>query len=385
MHSEPTSSAAPADQRLSSYSFDLPQNRIAQRPVEPRHAARLLAVDPAGVGEAPHARHLTVWDLHQELRPGDLLVVNDTRVLRARLRARRPSGGAVELLVLEPWEPRLGDAAGPGQWLCLARPAKTLRPGDWIEVVAEGQPSLAVQVLGRDADTGGRIVQFPPDCGDAAALEPLLLRYGAMPLPPYIKDHDAADSERYQTCYAARPGAVAAPTAGLHLSDALLAAIRQRGVEVASTTLHVGLGTFRPVDIEDLSCLQLHSEWVEVSPKLVGAVAACRARGGRVIAIGTTSVRSLEAVARLHGGQLAPHSGPVNLVIQPGFRFAVVQGLLTNFHLPRSSLLLLVSALIGRERLLALYAEAIEREYRFFSYGDAMWIPPEAVLPGART
>ncbi|MCP9888849.1 tRNA preQ1(34) S-adenosylmethionine ribosyltransferase-isomerase QueA [Cyanobium sp. ATX 6A2] len=385
MHSEPNSSAAPADQRLSSYSFDLPQNRIAQRPVEPRHAARLLAVDSAGVGPAPHARHLTVWDLRQELRPGDLLVVNDTRVLRARLRARRPSGGAVELLVLEPWEPRPGDAAGPGQWLCLARPAKTLRPGDWIEVVAEGQPPLAVQVLGSDADTGGRIVQFPPDCGDAATLEPLLLRYGAMPLPPYIQDHDAADHERYQTRYAARPGAVAAPTAGLHLSDALLAAIRGRGVEVASTTLHVGLGTFRPVNTEDLSRLQLHSEWVEVSPQLVGAVAACRARGGRVIAIGTTSVRSLEAVARLHGGELAPHSGPVNLVIQPGYRFAVVQGLLTNFHLPRSSLLLLVSALIGRERLLALYAEAIEREYRFFSYGDAMWIPPEAVLPGART
>ncbi|MEX1318003.1 MAG: tRNA preQ1(34) S-adenosylmethionine ribosyltransferase-isomerase QueA [Synechococcaceae cyanobacterium] len=380
----PSVAVEPADQRLSSYTFALPEERIAQRPVEPRHAARLLAVDPLGVGSAPHARHLSVWDLQQELRPGDLRVVNDTRVLQARLQARRASGGAVELLVLEPWEPRPGDDAGPGQWLCLARPARKLRPGDWIEVVADGQPPLPVQVLGSDAASGGRIVRFPPECTDAATLEPLLVRYGAMPLPPYIQQHDPADAERYQTRYASRPGAVAAPTAGLHLSDELLAAIRERGVELGTTTLHVGLGTFRPVETEDLSQLQLHSEWVEVSPQLVAAVAACQARGGRVIAIGTTSVRSLEAVAQLHGGRLAPHTGPVNLVIQPGYRFAVVQGLLTNFHLPRSSLLLLVSALIGRERLLALYAEAIERQYRFFSYGDAMWIGPDAVLAPAR-
>ena len=366
-----------ADQRLSSYDFQLPEERIAQRPVEPRHAARLLAVDPAGVGAAPHARHLSVWQLQQELRPGDLLVVNDTRVLRARLEARRPSGGAVELLVLEPWQP------SPGQWLCLAKPAKKLKAGDGLEVVADGQPPLAVQVLGSDPASGGRIVQFPAECGDAAALEPLLVRYGAIPLPPYIHEHSASDNERYQTRYAARPGAVAAPTAGLHLSDELLAALRGRGVELATTTLHVGLGTFRPVETEDLRQLQLHSEWVEVTAELVEAVAACRARGGRVIAIGTTSVRSLEAVAQLHGGELKPHTGPVNLVIQPGYRFAVVQGLLTNFHLPRSSLLLLVSALLGRERLLALYAEAIERHYRFFSYGDAMWIAPEAVLSSA--
>lgn len=367
----------PADLRLSSYDFVLPPERIAQRPVEPRHAARLLVVDPAGAGPAPHARHLSAWALQHELRPGDLLVVNDTRVLRARLQARRPGGGAVELLVLEPWP------GGAGQWLCLARPAKKLKPGDRLEVVAGGQPPLTVEVVGSDPATGGRIVQFPPDCADAAALEPLLVQYGAIPLPPYIHEHDASDNERYQTRYAARPGAVAAPTAGLHLSDELLAAIRERGVGVATTTLHVGLGTFRPIETEDLSALELHSEWVEVSPALVEAVAACRAAGGRVIAIGTTSVRSLEAVAQLHGGELRPHTGPVNLVIQPGYRFAVVQGLLTNFHLPKSSLLLLVSALIGRERLLDLYTEAIERQYRFFSYGDAMWIAPEAVLPGA--
>ena len=381
----------PVDRLLSSYGYGLPSELIAQRPVEPRHDARLLVVDSIGTGPAPHARHLRVWDLQHELRAGDLLVVNDTRVLHARLEARRASGGAAELLVLEPWQPSGADrqavnvpGAAPGRWLCLAKPAKRLRPGDSLELIAPGQPPLLVTVLGSDPETGGRIVQFPAACSDAAALEPLLLQYGAIPLPPYIHGHEASDHDRYQTRYAARPGAVAAPTAGLHLSDELLAAIRGRGVELATTTLHVGLGTFRPVETEDLSQLQLHSEWVEVSPELVAAVAACRARGGRVIAIGTTSVRSLEAVAQLHGGELRPHTGPVNLVIQPGYRFAVVQGLLTNFHLPKSSLLLLVSALIGRERLLALYAEAIARQYRFFSYGDAMWIAPEAVSAGAQ-
>jgi S-adenosylmethionine:tRNA ribosyltransferase-isomerase len=364
----------PADLRLSSYDFPLDDGRIAQRPVEPRHAARLLAVEPPGA--ATDARHLTVWDLQHELRSGDLLVVNDTRVLRARLAARRASGGAVEVLVLEP----CGEA---GHWLCLARPAKRLRPGEWLTVEAAGEPPLLLQVLERDPATGGHRIAFPSDCVDAARLEPLLVRYGAIPLPPYIHAHDASDSERYQTRYAARPGAVAAPTAGLHLSDALLEALQERGVRLATVTLHVGLGTFRPVEQEDLRSLELHSEWVEVSPELVAAVEACRARGGRLIAIGTTTVRSLEGVAALHRGQLVAHTGPVNLVIQPGFRFSLVQGLLTNFHLPRSSLLLLVSALIGRRRLLGLYGEAIANDYRFFSYGDAMWIPPGAILPEA--
>ena len=201
-----------------------------------------------------------------------------------------------------------------------------------------------------------------------------------MPLPPYITRHDESDQERYQTRYASRPGAVAAPTAGLHLSDELLKAIRARGVQLATVTLHVGLGTFRPVETEDLSDLSLHSEWVEVTPALVAAVIDCRQRGGRVIAVGTTSVRALEGAAAAGKGILQPLKGPVDLVIQPGFRFAVVQGLLTNFHLPKSSLLLLVSALIGRERLLELYEIAIEEAYRFYSYGDAMWIAPDAVL-----
>jgi len=369
-------STDPLDQRLSSYVFDLPETFIAQRPVEPRHAARLLAVAPAPELSSPFpCRHLTVWDLQQELRPGDLVVVNNTRVLKARLQARRSSGGAVELLVLEP--------VAASDWLCLARPAKRLQPGEVLQLEHPDQPPIGLEIVAIDSASGGRVVRFPADCTSPEAIEALLARYGSMPLPPYIHQHSDDDDTRYQTRYASRPGAVAAPTAGLHLSDALLSAIRARGVELAEVTLHVGLGTFRPVETEDLRHLELHSEWVEVSPALVAAVAACRARGGRVIAIGTTSVRSLEAVAQLHGGELQPHCGPVNLVIQPGYRFAVVQGLLTNFHLPKSSLLLLVSALIGRRRLLDLYEQAKAEGYRFFSYGDAMWIPPEAVLESA--
>lgn len=436
----------PLDLLLSSYDFELPESFIAQRPVEPRHAARLLVVDPAappsedrqgrsdartlpasGEASAPQGRcrHRSVWDLTEELRPGDLLVVNDTRVLKARLRARRATGGAVELLVLEPasltaaasaaptptaggtdsdtqavasdaglpqiTSERLGGEApgasvafGPSDWLCLARPAKRLRPGDVVQLEHPGQPSLELPIVAADGETGGRVVRFPLECTSPEAIEALLARYGEMPLPPYIHEHDASDEERYQTRYAERPGSVAAPTAGLHLSDELLASLRKRGVQIAAVTLHVGLGTFRPVEQEDLRGLELHSEWVQVRPDAVQAVADCRARGGRVVAVGTTSVRTLEAVAALHGGELRPHTGPVNLVIQPGHRFAVVQGLLTNFHLPKSSLLLLVSALIGRRRLLALYEEAKRQGYRFFSYGDAMWIAPEAVLGEAR-
>ncbi|MEI8250210.1 MAG: tRNA preQ1(34) S-adenosylmethionine ribosyltransferase-isomerase QueA, partial [Synechococcus sp. ELA057] len=397
--------ADPADRLLSSYDYALPESFIAQRPVEPRHAARLLLVDPtavcsdsdshsdshsdsgsrevtaeAGDPAGPH-RHRLVWDLVEELRPGDLLVVNDTRVLKARLRARRATGGAVELLVLEPASLAAGGTAfEPCDWLCLARPAKRLRPGDVVQLEHPGQPPLALPIVAADGETGGRVVRFPGDCNSPERIEALLARYGEMPLPPYIHTHDASDEQRYQTRYAERPGSVAAPTAGLHLSDELLDRLRQRGIQIAAVTLHVGLGTFRPVEMEDLRALELHSEWVQVRPDAVEAVHACQSRGGRVIAVGTTSVRTLEAVAALHGGELQAHRGPVDLVIQPGHRFAVVQGLLTNFHLPKSSLLLLVSALIGRRRLLALYEAAKAEGYRFFSYGDAMWIAPEAVL-----
>lgn len=367
--------ADPRDLLLSAYDYQLPEECIAQRPVEPRHAARLLMV-PAMEESSSQVRHATVWDWQNELQPGDLLVVNDTRVLQARLRVRRSGGGLGELLVLEP--------RGEGRWLCLARPAKKLRPGDQVWLEALEQDSLPLQVLASDSASGGRIIQFPPAYNDAIAIEALLQRYGEVPLPPYITRHDDSDQERYQTRYASRPGAVAAPTAGLHLSDDLLQAILARGVTIASVTLHVGLGTFRPVETEDLRDLSLHSEWVEVSSELVTAVEACQRRGGRVIAVGTTSVRALEGAAQAGGGKLKPLKGPVDLVIQPGYRFSVVQGLLTNFHLPKSSLLLLVSALIGRERLLSLYAQAVENHYRFYSYGDAMWIAPQASLESSR-
>ena len=357
------------DRQLSSYDYVLPEERIAQSPVEPRHSARLLMV-PAATQSVDQARHQQVWDWQEELRAGDLLVVNDTRVLKARLKVRRAGGGLSELLVLEP--------RGEGQWLCLARPAKRMRPGDVLTI--DGT-SIGLTVLAEDAASGGRLVQFPSDCADAETIEDLLNQCGEVPLPPYIDRHDPNDAERYQTRYADRPGAVAAPTAGLHFSDELLAALQRKGVRLARITLHVGLGTFRPVETEDLTTLKLHSEWIEVSPAVVETIRHC---SGRVIAVGTTSVRALEGAAQMHGGELRPFTGPVDLVIQPGYRFRVVQGLLTNFHLPKSSLLLLVSALIGRETLLGLYSDAITRKYRFFSYGDAMWIAPEAVLDAAR-
>jgi S-adenosylmethionine:tRNA ribosyltransferase-isomerase len=364
---------SPEDWLLSSYDYPLPPEAIAQTPVEPRHSARLLMVDP---GEG--ARHRQVWDWAEELRPGDLMVVNDTRVLQARLRARRSSGGAVEVLVLEPWSQGEGS-----DWLCLLKPARRVKLGELLELEppeGQGAPPVQLQVVGTHAKSGGRVVRFPPGLGDALSLEPFLQRYGSIPLPPYIQGSEGVEGDRYQTRYATQPGAVAAPTAGLHLSDALLQRLQERGVQRATVTLHVGLGTFRPLEQERLEGLELHSEWVEVTVELVEAVEAARLRGGRVVAVGTTSVRSLEGVAALHGGELRPYRGPVNLVIQPGFRFQVVQGLLTNFHLPRSSLLLLVSALIGRQRLLALYRDALRLGYRFFSFGDAMWIPPEAVV-----
>jgi len=381
-----TDQPAHADEWLSSYAYELPEASIAQVPAEPRHQARMLVV-----GSDLTSRHRHVWDLVEELRPGDLLVVNDTRVMKARLRAQRASGGSIEILVLEPWIPDGMAQPEPGaaDWLCLLRPAKRVRLGEWLRLQGPmaGSPAgapLKLQVRGVDGASGGRIVRFPAGYATAADLEPLLNLYGEVPLPPYIHRSVAQDSQRYQTRFAARPGAVAAPTAGLHLSDALLAALAAGGVTIAPITLHVGLGTFRPLETEDLRQLQLHSEWVEVSPALVAQVEACRARGGRVVAVGTTSVRCLEAVAALNGGQLRPYQGAVSMVIRPGFRFAVVQGLLTNFHLPRSSLLLLVSALMGRQRLLALYQDAIEAGYGFFSYGDAMLITPEAVLESAR-
>ncbi len=363
------------DNLLSSYDYKLDSNLIAQVPIEPRHSARMLTVNDFK-SDLKTIRHKRVWDLKEELLPGDLLVLNNTRVIKARLKVIRPGGGVSELLLLEP--------KGEGKWLCLAKPAKRMRQGEKLILEAKNKRSLELEVLGNDSTSGGRIIQFPSFYSNRDTVEELLDIYGEVPLPPYIKNSTNISADRYQTRYASSPGAVAAPTAGLHLSDELLETFKERGVQQVTVTLHVGLGTFKPLDIEDLTNLKLHSEWVEVTKEVVNAVKECRSRGGRVIAVGTTSVRALESAFIAGGGNLVPLQGKVDLVIQPGYRFGVVDGLLTNFHLPKSSLLLLVSALIGRKKLLALYSKAIESQYRFFSYGDAMWIGPEAVLEEAR-
>jgi len=353
------------DNHLSSYDYTLPEEAIAQAPAEPRHSARLLCVEP-GAGW----RDVTMAQWPALLQPGDLLILNDTRVLKARLKARRASGGLVELLVLEPHH--------GNTWLGLVKPGQRVHPGEWLQIQAPpGQPSAAVQVLDRHGDGGPRLLRFANP--EPEAMDQFLNIYGELPLPPYIRAV-CRDEQRYQTTYARHPGAVAAPTAGLHLSRELRRQLAAAGVASAAITLHVGLGTFQPLRTEDLSQVQLHSERVEISPATARVVQRTRDRGGRVLAVGTTSCRALEGVAALHGGQLQPYRGAVDLCIRPGFRFQVVDGLLTNFHLPRSSLLLLVSALIGRQRLLTLYQEALAHGYRFYSFGDAMWIPPEAVL-----
>ncbi len=356
---------------LSSYNYELDPSLIAQKPCEPRHDARMMVVQPKK-GFSSDLLHLKVWDLADQLKAGDLLVMNNTRVLKARLRVRLKHGALAEILLLKP--------QGGGRWLCLARPAKKMRPGDSLFIDASEPAPFLLKVLDRDQTTGGRIIQFPSEFSDSEKIESLLKTYGEMPLPPYIHKHNESDIDRYQTRYASCPGAVAAPTAGLHLSDQLLEKLSLQGIRQEYVTLHVGLGTFRPLDYENLNNLRLHSEWVEVKEEVVSAIEQCRSRGGRVIAVGTTTVRSLEAAFLRGQGELKPFKGSVDLVIKPGFKFGVIDGLLTNFHLPKSSLLLLVSALIGRENLLKFYKKAMEKQYRFFSYGDAMFISPERII-----
>ncbi len=358
----------PRDFLISSYDFHLDDELIAQSPAEPRHSSKLMIVDKEAK-ELASCRHARVWNLQDELIQGDLLVLNNTRVIRARLNVRRHGGGRGELLLIEP--------KGEGKWLCLARPAKRMRIGDQLSIDTPEHETICLEIVSDDPSTGGRVVQFPSFCLDRESIEPFLNSYGQVPLPPYIQSNGLIHQDRYQTLYADSPGAVAAPTAGLHLSGQLLEALLQKGISITRVTLHVGLGTFKPIDIEDLNSLELHSEWVEVREEVVQAVEECKARGGRIIAVGTTSVRALEGAFLAGGGRLKPLRGKVNLVIKPGYRFGVVDGLLTNFHLPKSSLLLLVSAVIGRERLLALYAEAIKCQYRFYSFGDAMFIAPK--------
>tara|TARA_B100000965_G_scaffold14843_1_gene11216 strand:- start:691 stop:1806 length:1116 start_codon:yes stop_codon:yes gene_type:complete len=360
------------DNLLSSYNYALPSDLIAQSPAEPRHNAKLMIVNDKSDG-ALNLTHAKIWNLKDVLKAGDLLVVNNTRVLKARLKIRLSGGGLGELLLMEP--------RGNGQWLCLGRPARRMRCGDQLWINESTDNSLCLKVMGKDENTGGRLIQFPEEFAGRTAMANLLNLYGEVPLPPYIdKDRSSAHEEKYQTRFASKPGAIAAPTAGLHLSDELIEILKKRGVRFAQITLHVGLGTFRPLEEEDLSQLHLHSEWVEVSDEAITSITSCKEEGGKVIAIGTTSVRALEAAYLSGSGVLKPFQGKVDIAIKPGFEFCVIDGLLTNFHLPKSSLLLLVSSLIGRKRMLKLYENAITNKYRFFSYGDAMLITPDSVI-----
>lgn len=349
--------------RLSDFDYDLPDELIADQPCAERDGSRLLFVprDPA----AP-ARHAHFRDITDFLHPDDVLVLNDSRVIPARLfGARRPGGGACELLLLEP--------AAPGadtEWICLARPGKKLRPGTVIDI-AEG---FTTEVM-EDCGDGEKRVAFRGD----RSLDDLLEAHGAMPLPPYIlarrgeRGSRPEDRERYQTVYAREKGSVAAPTAGLHFTPELLATIESMGVTVLRTTLHVGAGTFLPVKADHIADHKMHSESYHVPEETAGAINAARAAGRRIVAVGTTTTRTLETAAAATG-RVEAGPGVSELMIAPGYAFRAVDALVTNFHLPRSTLLFLVSALTGRERLLALYAEAVARRYRFFSYGDAMFI-----------
>jgi S-adenosylmethionine:tRNA ribosyltransferase-isomerase len=339
--------------QLSDFDYALPQRLIAQHPETERSDSRLLALLEA----ENQVRDLGFKDLPSLLRSGDLLVFNDTRVMAARLFGRKESGGKVELLI-----ERL---VSEQQALAHVRSSKRPKPGSRLRV---GEPEQEVIVEGRQ----GELYELRLLQGD---FQRLMAEQGHMPLPPYIQRADKPlDQERYQTVYAQRPGAVAAPTAGLHFDRAMLDRISALGVEQAHLTLHVGAGTFQPVRCEDLEQHVMHSEWLEVDETVCRQVQETRARGGRVIAVGTTSVRSLETASA--SGVLRPYAGETRLFIRPGYRFRSVDGLITNFHLPKSTLLMLVAAFAGHERIMAAYRHAVAQEYRFFSYGDAMFLTP---------
>jgi S-adenosylmethionine:tRNA ribosyltransferase-isomerase len=345
---------------VSDFDFELPADRIAQTPAAKREDARLCVLDR----ERGDITHLRVSDLPEVLGVGDLLVVNDTRVFPARLLGHRvPSGGAVECLLLR----RLDD----DRWDALMHPGQKLRIGAVVRFAGAGV-ALEAEVLARHFH-GRRTVRLRVD-GDAP-VEAVIDKIGHVPLPPYIKRADApADRERYQTVYATVPGSVAAPTAGLHLTEPLLECLEARGVELARVTLEVGYGTFQPIRGEQVEDHRVEAEPYNVPPETAAALNRALDDGRRVVAVGTTTTRTLETAARRGDGRVASGRGESDLYLYPGVPFQVLGGLLTNFHLPRSSLLLLVSAFAGRERLLAAYAEAIRLGYRFYSYGDAMLV-----------
>lgn len=342
--------------KKSDFHYELPEALIAQAPLPERSASRLLVVPP---GDADFVDQ-QVRDLPQWLRAGDLLVFNDTRVIPARIFGQKDTGGRVEILI----ERLLPDNRARVQ----IGASKSPKPGGRITLDAGGE----AEVLGRD----GEFYQLRFDVG--GALEGWLLKAGRLPLPPYIqRDPGVDDDERYQTVFARELGAVAAPTAGLHFDEALLATLRAQGVEFGHVTLHVGAGTFQPVRVDDIHQHRMHSEWLNVGAALVEQVRATRARGGRVVAVGTTVVRALESAMR--DGQLHPFAGETQIFIFPGYRIRSVDAMLTNFHLPESTLLMLVSAFSGKARIFSAYEHAVREQYRFFSYGDAMLLFPEAM------
>jgi S-adenosylmethionine:tRNA ribosyltransferase-isomerase len=357
--------------KTSDFDYDLPPGLIAQTPTEPRDASRLLVVDRAsGV-----ITHRTFGDIGEYLRLGDLLVANDSRVIPARLRASKPSGGAVEILLLRT------TTEDPDVWECLVG-GKGMRPGVQARVAAPGHPGVTATVLD-EAASGGRLIRFDPPVAS------WLWDAGEMPLPPYIHA-PLADPERYQTVYGRIEGSAASSTAGLHFTPELLLKLRGQGIGLAYATLHIGLDTFRPVEEEEIEAHRIHREWMSLSPDAARAVNETRLGGGRVIAVGTTAVRALESAAQAAlgcvPGEAAPpgaacgwrtvgaFTGETGLYITPGHAFRAVDALVTNFHLPRSTLLMLVSAFAGKELVDRAYAEAIAERYRFYSFGDAMLI-----------
>ncbi len=347
--------------KLSDFDFDLPEDLIATRPARPRSSARMLLAQ----GDAIADRH--VYDLPQILRPGDRLVLNDTKVIPARLTGTRTRPGAagegqakIEVTLLAP--------RADGAWTALVKPLRKLREGE--RVVFSDRLSAVLETR----DEGQGVLRFDLE-GDA--FDEALAEVGAMPLPPYIaakRAADEADREDYQTVWAARPGAVAAPTASLHFDGELMAALKARGVSFTHVTLHVGAGTFLPVKVDDIRDHKMHAEWGEVSEAAALEIATTRAAGGRIIPVGTTALRLIESAAR--GGQIAPWRGETDIFITPGFEFRVAHGLMTNFHLPKSTLMMLVSALMGPDRIRRIYDHAIAERYRFFSYGDASLLLP---------
>lgn len=342
--------------KTSDFHYDLPSELIAQAPLAERSASRLLHV-PAG--DAALA-DMNVRDLPALLQPGDLLVFNDTRVIPARLHGAKATGGRVEILI-----ERLLPGNQARAQLGVSKPPQI---GSRIALDAGGE----AEVVAREGE-GFWQLHFHIE----GALDDWLQHAGQLPLPPYIERRpDAADTERYQTVFARETGAVAAPTAGLHFDAALLEALRARGVEFGHVTLHVGAGTFQPVRVEDVHNHRMHREWINVGAELVGQVRRTRAAGGRVIAVGTTVVRALESA--MVGGELQPFAGDTSIFIFPGYRIRSIDALMTNFHLPESTLLMLVSAFAGKQRMFAAYAHAVQQRYRFFSYGDAMLLWPQA-------